>query len=96
MNNFSWYYLIDLILAYITTVTLMLLACTWMRGAKKAILVFIGLTWVYRIITSFALLVIPTIDVNEMGHYLAIYGIQIIAMILFGYITQRIMAKQNL
>jgi len=96
MDNFSWYYLVDLILAYITTVTLMLLACTWMRGAKKAILVFIGLTWVYRIVTSLTLIVIPTIDMNEMGHYLAIYGVQIIAMVLFGYITQRIMAKQNL
>lgn len=89
-------YVIDLIIGYLTTVTLMILACTWMRGAKKAILVFIGLTWVYRLVTTLIINLIPIADTNVTGHYCLVYGLEIIAMILFGYLTQRMMAKQNL
>jgi len=89
-------YVIDLIIGYLTTVTLMLLACTWMRGAKKAILVFIGLTWVYQLVTNLIVNLVPIADTNITGHYCLVYGLEIIAMILFGYLTQRMMAKQNL
>lgn len=89
-------FIFNIALSYLTSVTLMLLACTWMRGAKRAILVFIGLSWVYGIVSTMINTQISAVIANQTGRYVGGYLVEVIAIILFSYITQRMMAKQNL